>query len=47
MVKWIGVRSLLYIASINEFPSISIEFIIDLPQADIGVDVFMELPLGM
>ena len=40
-------RSLLFISSINELPSISITFLLDFPQDDLDVDVFMEIPLGM
>ena len=43
----ISVRSLLSIASIHEFPSRSIEFLVAFPQSDFGVDIFVELPLGM
>ena len=47
VVNWRSVRSLLAIASIHEFPSRSIVFVLDFPQDDFDLDVFMELPLGM
>ena len=47
VVNWISVRALLYIASIHEFPSIPIDFVLAFPQADLGVGVFVERPLGM
>ena len=47
MVDWISVRSLLAIASIHEFPSRSIGFVLAFPQADIDVGVFIELILVM
>ena len=40
-------RSLLYKASINEFPSRSIDFVPAFPQYDLDVDVFMEILLLM
>ena len=45
--NWIIVRSILAIESIHEFPSISIDFVIDFSQADIDVSVIMDPPLGM
>ena len=47
MVNWIYVRSLLVISNIHELPSISIEFVLVFPQADLDVDLVMDLPLGM
>ena len=47
VVNWISVRSLLAIASIHEFPIISIDFLLSFPQSDLDVDVFMDFPLGM
>ena len=38
---------MLAIASVHEFPSISIDFVLDFPQADLDVNVFTELTLGM
>ena len=40
-------RSLLAITSIHEFPSISIDFVLNFTQAYLDVDVFKELLLGM
>ena len=47
MLNWISLRSLLTIASINSFTSISIYFVLAFPQSDLDVDVFMYLTLGM
>ena len=41
------VSSLLPTKNIHEFPSISIDFVLAFPQADLDVDTFMDLPLGM
>ena len=37
----------LSIASIHDFPRISIDFVLAFPQADLDMGVFMDLPLGM
>ena len=47
VVNWISVMSLLDIESIHEFPSRSIDIVLEIPQADLDVDFFMGLPLGM
>ena len=47
MVNRISVRSLLAIEIINEFPSISIEYVLYFNQVHLDMDVFMEIPLGM
>ena len=47
VVNWISVSSLLAIASIHEFPSRSIDFVISFHQAGLDVDVFMDIPLLM
>ena len=43
VVNWINVRVLLAIAIIYELPNISIDFVLAFPQADLDVDVYMEL----
>ena len=43
----ISVRFLIYIAIIHEMPGIPIECIPDFLQAELYVDVFMDLTLGM
>ena len=40
-------RSILAMESIYSLPSRSIEFVLAFTQADIDVDVFMGIPLGM
>ena len=47
VVNWIKVRTLLAIASIHEFPSRSIDFVLAYPQYDLDVDVFLWLHLVM
>ena len=46
MVNWISVRVLLAIAIIHELPTRSIVFVLTFKQADLDVDVYMELPFG-
>ena len=46
MVNLISLRLLLAIASIHEFSSRPIDFVLDFLQSDLDVDVFIELPLG-
>ena len=40
-------RSLLAIESIHELASISTDFVLASPQADLDLDVLMDRPLGM
>ena len=47
VVNWRHLRSLSPISSIHEFPIRSIDFLLAFPQADLDVDVLMELLLGM
>ena len=47
VVDWIIVRLILAISIICEVPIRSIEFVLAFPQADLDVDVFMEIPLVM
>ena len=47
VVNGITVTSLLDIASLHDLPRISIIFVLAFPQADLDVEVFMELPLGI
>ena len=47
VVNCISVRSVLAVAIIHEYPSRSIDFVPDIPQDDIDVDVLIELLLGM
>ena len=41
------VRSLLAIASIHGFPSRSIDFVLAFTLSNLGMDVLMEIPLGI
>ena len=47
VVNWISASSILSIASIHEFPTRSIYFVLSFPQADLDVNVFMEITLVM
>ena len=47
VVMWITVRALLTVAAIHGLPSKCIDFVLAFPQAELDVDVFMELPIGM
>ena len=47
VLNWISGGSLLVITSIHELPSISIDFLLAFPQADLDADVFMKLHLGI
>ena len=38
---------LLYIVSIHELPSISINFVLAFTQDDLDLDLFVDIPLGM
>lgn len=47
VVEWMAVRLLLILAEIEGLETRSIDFILAFPQADLDVEVFMELPMGM
>ena len=47
VVNWISGRSLLAIASINEFPIMLIDFVLEFTLSDLDVDVFMDITLGI
>ena len=47
VVDWMAVRLLLILAEIEGLETRSIDFVLAFPQADLDVDVFMELPMGM
>ena len=47
MVNCIGVRSILAIASIHELKITSIDFVMAFTQADLDVDVFVDITLVM
>ena len=46
MVNWISVRVLLSIVIIHGIPTRSIDFVLAFAQADLDVDLYMELPFG-
>ena len=45
VVQWISVRTLLILSEIYGLKSGSIDFVLDFPQADLDVPVFMRLPI--
>ena len=47
LVNKITVRSILSISIIHVFPSISIDSLLSFTQAELDVDVFMDITLGM
>jgi len=46
VVNWLSVRTLLVISIIHDLETRSIDFVLAFPQAELDVDVFMELPFG-
>jgi hypothetical protein len=47
VVTWASVRLLLIVAKIHGLVSKSIDFVLAFPQAELDVDVYMELPAGV
>ena len=47
MVNWNSVCTLLEITKIKKLKSQSIDFVLALPQSDLGVNMYMELPIGI
>ena len=45
--NWISVRSLLSISCMHEFSSRSFDIVLSFPQADLDVDVLVDILLGM
>ena len=46
VVEWMKVRIMLTLASIENLHTKSIDFVLAYPQADLDVDIYMELPQG-
>jgi len=46
VVNWLSVRTLMIISILHDLDTRSMDFILAFPQADLDVDVFMELPFG-
>jgi histone deacetylase 1/2 len=46
VVNWITIRTLLALCQIHGLESRSIDFVLAFPQAELDVEVYMELPLG-
>ena len=46
VVNWITVRTLLALTQIHGLESRSVDFVLAFPQADLDIDVYMELPMG-
>jgi hypothetical protein len=45
-VNWFSVHTLLVLTLLNDLETRSIDFVLAFPQADLNVDIFMELPYG-
>ena len=46
VVNWLSVRTLMALSIIHDLETRSIDFILAFPQAELDVDIFMELPYG-
>ena len=46
VVNWLSVRTLMSLSILHDLETRSIDFILAFPQADLDVDIFMELPYG-
>ena len=46
MVKWLSVRMMLVLSIIENLHLKSIDFVLAYPQADLEIDIFMELLMG-
>ena len=46
VVNWLSVRTLMAISIIHDLETRSIDFVLAFPQADLDVDIYMELPYG-
>ena len=47
VVNWISVQTLLAITKIHNLRSRSIDFVLEFPQSDLDVNVYMDLPNGI
>jgi hypothetical protein len=46
VVNWLSVRTLMALSIIHDLETRSIDFVLAFPQADLDVDIYMELPYG-
>jgi hypothetical protein len=46
VVNWFSVRTLMVLSLLNDLETRSIDFVLAFPQADLDVDIYMELPYG-
>ena len=46
VVNWLSVRALMILSVLHDLETRSIDFTLTFPQADLYIDVFMELPVG-
>ena len=46
VVQWMSLRIMLTLAAIENSHTKSIDFLLAYPQADVDVDIYMELPQG-
>ena len=47
VVNWISVRMMLSLAIIHKLHTTSVDFVLAFPQADVDVEIFMEIPAGV
>ena len=46
VVNWLSVRTLMTLSVLHDLETRSIDFVLAFPQADLDVDIYMELPYG-
>ena len=46
-MNWISVRFILVLSELIGLESKAINFVLDIPQAELDVPVYMELPIGL
>ena len=46
VVNWLSVRIMLALTTIHDLDARSMDFVLAFPQAELDVDVYMELPYG-
>ena len=47
MVKWLSVRIMLTLTVLEKLHSRSVDFVLAYPQAELDIDIYMELPPGI
>ena len=46
VVNWLSIRTLLILSILNDLETRSIDFVLAFPQAELDIEVYMELPYG-